>query len=791
MDRVVPDGKHLSVSGRLFGVRGVTYGSFDTRLDGQPFPDPSQIKRDLAEMAEAGLNTIRTYAAPPDDLLEMAEENGIRVIAGLHFEDWRYEAEPGRPARRRVGEAGRRAVGEAMARLAGRSVILAVAVGNEVPGDVVRLHGIGAVEESLSELVEEVHRADPDMPATYVNFPTTEYLEVEGQDLVCFNVFLERREKLRAYLRRLMVRSRDLPLIVTELGLAEAIHGPEAQAESLEWQLDEVDAAGAGATVFSWTDEWSVDGRPVEGWGFGITDAERRPKPALETVSRWAGRETRDLRDRWPRISVIVCAYNEERHLEDCLDSLARCDYPDLEVVVCDDGSTDRTLEIARRYPFRVLELQHAGLSVARNAGRSAATGEIVAYLDADAACHPEWPYHLALSMEEPNVMATGGPNLPDPGAGLVERAVAVSPGAPVEVLISDDRAEHVPGCNMAYRKEALESIGGFDAVYTAAGDDVDVCWKILDRGWEIGFSPAAQIRHHRRNSVRGYLRQQRGYGRSERMVAARHPWRFNRMGQARWKGFIYGGLRAPRWLRPIVYHGPSGTAPYQGVVRDRWEPLLGWVGALLPLTAPLAVLGALAPLSLWWLVAPAFAVGSVLTYGTAAALTARVSRGEPHPVRFRFLVGLLHALQPFVRAWGRLTGPGSKRAVPAEPGWTGDRDAWQESLQRSLEARACRTRRGSEKEPWDLAVRRGPFWEARITTAVLWKWTPASRVALRPRPWAFALAAGIGAISFLSTPVALGLAGTLGLALAAEAIILRRGTLGALRETTEGAGSA
>ncbi len=126
-------------------------------------------------------------------------------------------------------------------------------------------------------------------------------------------------------------------------------------------------------------------------------------------------------------------------------------------------------------------------------------------------------------SMDQ-NVAATGGPNLPSIEAGFVERAVARSPGSPAEVLIAADRAEHVPGCNMAFNTEALKAIGGFDAAYTAAGDDVDVCWKLLDGGAQIAFSPAAQIRHHRRSTVKGYLKQQRGYGRAERMPHSTRP---------------------------------------------------------------------------------------------------------------------------------------------------------------------------------------------------------------------------------------------------------------------------
>ena len=55
-------------------------------------------------------------------------------------------------------------------------------------------------------------------------------------------------------------------------------------------------------------------------------------------------------------------------------------------------------------------------------------------------------------------------------------------------MLLDDERAEHVPGCNMAFWRERLLEIGGFDPIYRVAGDDVDVCWKLLDRGYDIRF---------------------------------------------------------------------------------------------------------------------------------------------------------------------------------------------------------------------------------------------------------------------------------------------------------------
>jgi glycosyltransferase involved in cell wall biosynthesis len=758
---VAVDGVHLTMGGVPHRVRGATYGSFLARRDGEPFPDRAVVQRDFAAMADAGLNTVRTYTLPPVDVFEAAADHELRMLVGLYYADWRMATAPGRSVQRRIRDAGRRAVDEMLEVCRGNPTVLGIAVGNEVPVDLVRLHGQRAITDVLADLTARIHEADPDLPVTYVNFPTSEFLDVEGQDLVSFNVFLERPEALRGYLRHLLVLARDRPLLITELGLAGDVHGAAVQAETLDWQLGIVDETGcAGATVFSWTDEWGVGGQPVTGWGFGLTDAARVPKPALDVVRRWAAQPLVGTRPEWPSVSVVVCAYNEERTLPGCLESLAHCEYPGLEVIVCDDGSTDGTAAVVERTPFRLLRLPHGGLSRARNAGLAAATGEIVAYLDADAACHPEWPFHLVRSLDGQNVAATGGPNLPFPTSSLVERAVALSPGGPVEVLVTDDRAEHVPGCNMAFRREELVAIGGFDEAYTAAGDDVDVCWKLLDRGRDIAYAPTAQVRHHRRGTLRGYLRQQRGYGRAERMLSGAHRHRFNRLGQARWSGCMYGAAPLlPRLLRPVVYHGYLGMAPYQPVVRRRAETATVWVGALLPLSITLAVVGVLlASISPWWFLLTAAAVAVPVAYAGAIAASVRPSRHEPRPVALALLVGALHALQPFARIWGRLRGrPLPANAPVAE--WSGERVPWLHQLTRRLGAQGCSVRWAHPEQPWDLRVTVGPFVGARLTTAVLWHWQPAYSLTLRVRPlvWGIGvLGIGLAAAGMVAALVAL-----------------------------------
>jgi exo-beta-1,3-glucanase (GH17 family) len=387
--RVEVDGKFLSANGQPFRVRGTTYGSFLQRADGASFPTRDQVAADFSGMADAGLNTVRTYTTPPQDVLELAAQAGLNLIVGLSYDDWRMESRTGRAANRRVLDAGRVAVSEALAQYADRPDVMAIAVGNEVPADIVRLHGVSAVEEVLSELCQTVQASRTGILATYANFPTTEYLNVVGQDVVSFNVFREQPDAFHRYLRHLHTVAGDRPVLITELGLPAEVHGERAQADCLATQLTIVDETGcAGATIFSWTDDWSVNGMPVTGWGFGVTDVQRQAKPSLDAVRGWAVTTIRDLREDWPRVSVVVCAWNEEGEIERCLESLECCDYPELEVIFCDDGSTDGTLELARGFPFRTLALEHGGLSNARNAGLSVATGEIVAYLAADATCH-------------------------------------------------------------------------------------------------------------------------------------------------------------------------------------------------------------------------------------------------------------------------------------------------------------------------------------------------------------------------------------------------------------------
>ncbi len=258
--------------------------------------------------------------------------------------------------------------------------------------------------------------------------------------------------------------------------------------------------------------------------------------------------------------------YNGERTIDACLASLEKLNYRNYEVIVVNDGSTDRTQKIAESYDYiRLINQENRGLSEARNVGIRAATGDIIAFTDADCMADEDWLTYLVARFQSSEFGAVGGPNLAPPDDSMIAACVALSPGAPAHVFLDDEVAEHIPGCNMAFRREALEAISGFDPIFRAAGDDVDVCWRLQNKGYKIGFSPAALVWHFRRNTVRDYLKQQRGYGKAETLLFFKHPSRFNVLGQSRWFGRIYGDLSSFLSSRqPRIYSGVFGRGLFQ-----------------------------------------------------------------------------------------------------------------------------------------------------------------------------------------------------------------------------------
>jgi GT2 family glycosyltransferase len=739
VDRAAPRpralGKFLVVGDEKLYVRGVTYGAFQPDAQGNEYHDLATVERDFAQMAESGINAVRIpHTMPPRTLLDAAARHGLHVMVGLSAEQY-----VGYLIDRRGAPDIAALIRAKVRSSAGHPALLCYALGNEIPAPMVRWLGRAAVQRYLERMYRVVKQEDPNGLVTYVNYPTTEYLDLPFLDLVCFNVYLESQDRLEAYLARLQNLAGDRPLLMSELGLDSLRNGERAQAQVLDWQARTAFAGGcAGAFVFSWTDEWYRHGHDVEDWAFGLTRADRSPKPALGAVREAFAEAPFSPRLPWPRISVVVCTYNGARTIRDTCEGLARLEYPDYEVIVVDDGSTDAAAAIARQYDVRLIRTKNRGLANARNTGLAAAGGEIVAYIDDDAYPDPHWLTYLAATFLSTSHAGVGGPNIAPPGDGAAAECVARAPGGPLYVLVSDREAEHIPGCNMAFRRACLEAIGGFDPQFRTAGDDVDVCWRLQERGWTLGVHPAAIVWHHRRNSVRAYWKQQIGYGRAEAMLERKWPEKYNGPGHVRWVGRMYGpGLtRMLGWRRPRIYHGVWGSAPFQSL----YEPAPSLLSFLpqMPewhlMTATLAGMAGLSVVSQPLKLAVPLLIGAMLPpIAQAWVSAARASFPEASPgagrLARRLLTAVLHLLQPLARLRGRLTEgltPWRRHcAVRPAPLWPVTAAIWSERWKaqderlRGLEARLRAARacvlRGEEHDAWDLEVRGGILGAARV----------------------------------------------------------------------------
>jgi glycosyltransferase involved in cell wall biosynthesis len=194
---------------------------------------------------------------------------------------------------------------------------------------------------------------------------------------------------------------------------------------------------------------------------------------------------------------VIVPAYQAERFLDEALDSVEAQDYGAFEVVVVDDGSTDRTAAIAARPGIKVLRQPHRGPAAARNAGIAATTGELVAVLDAD----DVWPLdRLSLQVE----FLERNPQL---GLVLGLTEAFLSPGelSPKHGrdLIASGPVPAVAGTMLA-RREVLVAVGGYDESLWLC-EDVDLLARIRDAGITAGSLDRLVLRYriHAQNTSR------------------------------------------------------------------------------------------------------------------------------------------------------------------------------------------------------------------------------------------------------------------------------------------------
>src|SRR5437879_3529920 len=652
--RIRPVSKFFFEGDRKFFIKGATYGPFKPDAKGSSFGRPEQLDVDLRMMREIGLNLLRVYHPPPEWFLEKCFAAGIRVLITL---PWEKHVEFLR--QKKVRDDIARKVRNTVRRYVGNPAVLGYLVGNEIASTMARWLGVRRVTEFVEHLVRIGRAVDPGALYSYATYPPTEYLLPQNVDFFCFNVYLHSERDFERYLLRLQNLTGERPLILGEFGMDTIRHSQDEQAEMLGWHIESVAKCGlAGTILFSWTDEWFTGGDEVTDWAFGIVTREREPKKVFSSLRDKFGQDNSTLPHRAlskaPLVSVIVCSYNGARTLNDCLDSLGKLNYPNYEVILVDDGSTDNTAQVAAQFPnVRYIHQSNHGLSHARNTGAAAAKGEVFAYTDSDCMADPDWLYYLISTLLSGEYAGVGGPNVSPPAQNAIQACVAAAPGGPSHVLLTDTIAEHVPGCNMAFYRWAFEQIGGFDPEYHAAGDDVDFCWRLQQSGGVIAFSPTAIVWHHRRFTLRAFRKQQEGYGEAESLLRFKHLVFFGPTGTAKWRGQIYGTPRFSWFLgRPIIYHGIFADGFFQSIYPTPQSEVAAYLSSIEWFALTIFLFGVvvlLPPLR----IVPYLMLGGTLCVALSYMVRARI---EPRfdTIHSRLLVMLLAFAQPLVRGWSR-----------------------------------------------------------------------------------------------------------------------------------------
>lgn len=199
------------------------------------------------------------------------------------------------------------------------------------------------------------------------------------------------------------------------------------------------------------------------------------------------------------KYSIVVCTYNREKIIEECLQSLLSQNIPkkEYEVIVVNDGSTDNVEEVVRRlmksHPnVKLISCSpRGGVSAARNLGWKEAHGDFVFYIDDDAVADKDWVMKLANEYKE-NVAGVGGYPRPysENKFALYEQARTF-----VTYGLHGEKLNGAGGLNMSFRKQILRKVGGFDPrLY--AGEEADINRRVTSLGYALKVVSSITVRH-------------------------------------------------------------------------------------------------------------------------------------------------------------------------------------------------------------------------------------------------------------------------------------------------------
>lgn len=232
----------------------------------------------------------------------------------------------------------------------------------------------------------------------------------------------------------------------------------------------------------------------------------------------------------YPFVSVIIPVRNRPDDIAACLQTLKELAYPDdkLEIIVVDDASTDQTPDVVSRFPVRLIPLkQHKQASHCRNLAARHARGDILAFIDSDCLAGSAWLRELVPAFKDAQLGALGGvvdSYFNENGLDRYEKVKSsLSVSSWFKRSQKNDPFFYLPACNLLVRRRLFLELGGFKEELVV-GEDVDLCWRIRKRGYQIEYRPEGRVYHKHRNKAFSFCRRRFEYGTSEPQLNKLHP---------------------------------------------------------------------------------------------------------------------------------------------------------------------------------------------------------------------------------------------------------------------------
>jgi len=226
-------------------------------------------------------------------------------------------------------------------------------------------------------------------------------------------------------------------------------------------------------------------------------------------------------------VTVVVPVRNRELTIQPLLDSLQKLDYDTnkVEVIVVDGNSTDKTQEIVKKYPVKLVVEKRKGLNLARNTGIKCAKGEIVAFTDSDCVVPPNWITEIVENFKDPQISCVGGSAKALDNDFISQYAdnsiVRLMPFFTKREELKKVKPffRHPAGCNMAFRRKVAEEVGYFDEHIQYGFDEVEFADRICRAGYKMVLDPDVLVWHKHRSTFREFLKQNFQYGKGSGLV--------------------------------------------------------------------------------------------------------------------------------------------------------------------------------------------------------------------------------------------------------------------------------